>query len=157
MMGGRSEVCALLFGVCLAVLAGCSGPVVKPQAQVDPALAATLAEQGRQALEQGNAGAAKRAWRQAVDLNPADPVVVNNLALLLVEDRSFEEATSLLERGLEHSPRVAELHYNLGVIAELYFLDLQKALVHYRRYRELSEAEDQAVAGWIADLERRLD
>ncbi len=157
MMGGRSEVCALLFGVCLAVLAGCSGPVVKPQAQVDPALAATLAEQGRQALEQGNAGAARRAWRQAVDLNPADPVVVNNLALLLVEDRSFEDASLLLERGLEHSPRVAELHYNLGVIAELYFLDLQKALVHYRRYRELSEAEDQAVAGWIADLERRLD
>lgn len=156
-MGSRIKVCALLFGVCLAMLAGCSGPAVKPQAQVDPALAATLTAQGRQALEQGNAGAAKRAWRQAVDLNPADPVVVNNLALLLVEDRSFAEAISLLERGLELSPKVAELHYNLGVIAELYLLDLQKALVHYQRYRELSEAEDQTVAGWIADLERRLD
>lgn len=157
MMGSRNEVHALLFGVCLAMFAGCSGPAVKPEAHVDPALAATLAEQGRQALEQGNAVAAKRAWRQAVELNPADPVVVNNLALLLVEDRSFVEATSLLARGLEHSPRVAELHYNLGVIAELYLLDLQKALAHYQRYREFSEAEDQAVAGWIADLERRLD
>ena len=54
MMGSRNELCALLFGVCLTMLAGCSGPVVKPQAQVDPALAATLVEQGRQALEQGN-------------------------------------------------------------------------------------------------------
>jgi len=131
--------------------------VVRTEARVDAALAAALGGQGRQALAQGHAGAVKRGWRQAVELKPADPVVVDKLALLLVEDRSFVEATSLLERGLEHSPRVAELHYNLGVIAELYLLDLQKALAHYQRYRDLSNAEDQAVAGWIADLERRLD
>jgi len=42
------------------------------------------------------------------------------------------------------------------VIAELYLLDLQTALEHYNRYRQLTDKEDQQVAGWIADLERRL-
>ena len=31
------------------------------------------------------------------------------------------------------------------------------ALTHYNRYRKLTQSDDQEVAGWIADLERRLE
>ncbi len=69
----------------------------------------------------------------------------------------FAEAVAVLENGLRHSPNTAELHYNLAVISELYLLDLDAALTHYRRYRDLADPEGKLVAGWIADLERRLD
>lgn len=85
-----------------------------------------------------------------------DVVQINNQALSLKEQSRFREAATLLRSGIESAPETPELHYNLAVISELYLLDLEAALVHYRRYRELSGSEDKRVAGWIADLERRL-
>ena len=90
-------------------------------------------------------------------MNPGNALTANNLALLLREQGRFEEAVTVLETGLSHSPVTAELHYNLAVISELYLLDLDGALAHYRRYRELAGTEEKRVAGWIADLERRLN
>lgn len=101
------------------------------------------------------------AYRKAFDLNPNDAASANNLALLLREQGEFRQAVELLQEGLRYSPNTADLHYNLAVIAELYLLDLELALTHYRRFRELTEQsgepEGREVAGWIADLERRLD
>lgn len=111
------------------------------------------------ARQQSDQGQAIAAYRSAFKLDPDDAVSANNLALLLREQGKFREAVTLLQEGIEYSPETADLHYNLAVIAELYLLDLELALTHYRRFRELTEAEQegQLVAGWIADLERRLD
>ncbi len=157
MMPDYSKARSFLMCAVLVLMVGCAGPAVKAPPAVDPQQVRALAEQGRHAHEQGQRQAAKTAWRQAVALDPGASVVVNNLALLLVEDRDFAEAVSLLELGLAHSPDTSELHYNLAVISELYLLDLEKALAHYQRYRALSETDDATVSGWIADLERRLD
>ncbi|TYC62688.1 hypothetical protein FMN52_02710 [Marinobacter sp. BW6] len=150
----------LLWALLLVFLAGCAGQEVRqPEApvQTDPELAANYEKEGRAAFEEGRKGAAVKAWRKAVELDPTNAVTVNNLALVLKDQYRFAEAAKLLETGISHSPEVAELHFNLAVIAELYLLDLEIALEHYHRYRELTEEDDQQVAGWIADLERRLE
>lgn len=144
----------------LVFLAGCAGQEVRPPEEPvksDPELAANYAKEGRKAFEEGRKGAAVKAWQKAVALDPTNAVIVNNLALVLKDQYRFAEAVRLLETGIAHSPEVAELHFNLAVIAELYLLDLETALMHYNRYRELAKAEDREVAGWIADLERRLE
>ena len=144
----------------LLVLVGCAGQEIRqPEESVktDPNLAAKFEKEGRTAFEEGRKGTAVKAWKKAVELDPTNAVTVNNLALVLKDQHRFAEAVKLLEAGLVHSPDVAELHFNLAVIAELYLLDLETALVHYSRYRELTEEDDQQVAGWIADLERRLE
>ena len=153
------RLCRLLGLLGALWLAGCAGPAVEQQAEepeTNPALAAEYARRAMSAWEQGDRGAAVEAWRQAVALNPEDPVAVNNLALALKEQNRFAEAADLLEQGVTRSPRVAELHYNLAVISELYLLDLDKALTHYRAYQDLAGEENSEVDGWIADLERRL-
>jgi Flp pilus assembly protein TadD len=158
-------------------------PLTQPQEQLlDQALAASRSEQWNEAertlrqlvterpdhpvphsrlgwvlQQQGDRSGAMAHYRQAIDLDPSDAMTVNNLALMLMEDKQFGEAATLLRNGLEYAPNVPELHYNLGVVSELYLLDLKSALRHYRRYRDLSEDADKAVDGWIADLERRLD
>ncbi|MGF2734964.1 tetratricopeptide repeat protein [Marinobacter sp. DUT-1] len=140
-------------------LSGCAGPAVEQQAaepEINPVLAAEHARRAMNAWEQGDRGAAVEAWRQALALNPEDPVAVNNLALALKEQHRFAEAAELLVRGVASSPGVAQLHYNLAVISELYLLELDKALTHYRAYQDLAGEEDAEVDGWIADLERRL-
>jgi Flp pilus assembly protein TadD len=144
----------------LVFLSGCAGQEVRQQEQpvtADPELAANFEKEGRKAFEEGRKGAAVQAWQKALELDPTNAVTVNNLALVLKDQYRFAEAARLLEAGINQSPNVAELHFNLAVIAELYLLDLETALVHYNLYRELIEEDDQQVAGWIADLERRLE
>ncbi|MFP3978324.1 MULTISPECIES: hypothetical protein [Marinobacter] len=143
---------ALLFGCAVKPSESESKPPV-----LYPQQAEIHVQQGSVAYENGDVPAAIESWNLAVELNPADAVTVNNLALLLKQDNRFNEAAELLEKGLDLSPEVAELHYNLAIISELYLLDLDRALVHYQRYQRLSESEDKKVTGWIADLERRLD
>ncbi|WP_372965533.1 tetratricopeptide repeat protein [Marinobacter sp.] len=122
-----------------------------------PEQAAIWSRKGKTAHEQGDIEGAIQAWQQAVELNPADSVTVNNLALVLKGQHRFHEAADLLEKGVKASPSTSELHYNLAVISELYLLDLEKALMHYKRYQSLAIDEDKSVTGWIADLERRLE
>lgn len=149
---------SLLLMVCLVVLvAGCAskpspGPVVDNGAE-----AGELARQAWQLQQQGNTKEALVQYRRAFSLDPGNAMTANNLALLLREQGHFREAVAMLRKGLEHSPETAELHYNLAVISELYLLDLGTALHHYRRYRDLADTEGKQVAGWIADLERRVE
>lgn len=152
---------ALIISVIAGLTACAAGPGKAPeQAAVQPVhspeQAKEWARNGVNAHENGDIPEAIKAWQTAVALDPTDATTVNNLALLLKQQNRFREAAQLLEQGVAESPKVAELHYNLAVISELYLLDLDKALAHYQRYRALTGEDDKLVAGWIADLERRL-
>ncbi|GGC72599.1 tetratricopeptide repeat protein [Marinobacter halophilus] len=154
--------CTLLVAA-LAGLTACasapSGPTLAEkslQPVYAPEQARAWWQTGLQAHQQGDVHAAIKAWQRSVALDPTHATTVNNLALLLKKQNRFVEAASLLEQGLDAAPAVAELHYNLAVISELYLLDLEKALTHYQHYRALAGEDDKLVAGWIADLERRL-
>lgn len=147
----------LLIVFCAALVSGCAS-TPEPEPAVDrSAEAGELARQAWHAQQEGKLDEALAHYRQAFSLDPRNAMTANNLALLLREQGRFDEAVKTLREGLEHSPDTAELHYNLAVISELYLLDLATALRHYRRYRELADTEGKQVAGWIADLERRVE
>ena len=149
---------SLLLTVWLVVfVTGCATTPEPQPVEDNSAEASELARQGWQAQQQGDTELALEQYRQAFSLDPRNALTANNLALLLRKQGRFAEAVSILKKGLEHSPDTEELHYNLAVISELYLLDLDTALHHYRRYRELSNTEGKQVAGWIADLERRVE
>ncbi|KPQ01402.1 tetratricopeptide repeat protein [Marinobacter sp. HL-58] len=160
----REMARSLVVMTCLvALIAGCaSKPEPEPEPVVDQsAEAGKLARQAWEAQQQGNTDQALDHYREAFRLAPDNAMTANNMALLLQDQGRFRDAVALLREGLEHSPDTADLHYNLAVISELYLLDLDTALHHYRRYRELADSgsntEAKKVAGWIADLERRVE
>lgn len=96
-------------------------------------------------------------YQQALAQTPSDAMAINNLALLQQKQGRFQQASEVLRNGLEYAQDNPELHYNLGVLSELYLLDLKAALAQYKRYRDLSGKDDHRVDGWIVDLERRLN
>lgn len=122
-----------------------------------PDAAEVTARLGWVAQQLGNINDARALYREAIQQDPGEVMAVNNLALLLQEDGAFREAQLLLQKGLEVSGNSPELHYNLATLSEIYLLDLEAALRHYRRYQELAKSDDNEVAGWIRDLERRVD
>lgn len=105
----------------------------------------------------GNEEAAKTHFSKALQASPGHAVAANNLALMKQKAGDFREARQLLEQAIERNPKADKLHYNLAVLCELYLMDLDKALTHYRRYQSLQSEPDPKVAGWITDLERRTN
>lgn len=162
---GRPWLGALVLG--LGMLSGCaqqpsvvtpapSVPVAKPastQSTQDVTAQVSLA---RSLESQGQIEQAEAQYRQILVVSPGHAKASNGLALLLQARGQFREAAKVLESGLRAHTGEAVLHYNLGVLNELYLLDLQTALEHYKAYQRQQEPADEQVAAWIVDIERRL-
>jgi len=98
-------------------------------------------------IDTGNASTAETASREVSALNRE--------AVALREQGRFAAAEQTYLAALSEAPDAPAIHYNIGILYDLYLGIPGKALYHYERYRELSGDGDRRVAGWIADLQRR--
>lgn len=70
------------------------------------------------------------------------------------EQGRFSDAARMYLDGLARDPDNEQLHFNLGILYDLYLVDPEKALEHYHAYQRLQAKPDLKVAGWIALIER---
>jgi len=131
--------------------------LLAPVASAHPDHPDVLAAQGTAARINGRHAEAGQHLRRALELQPDNARAANDLALLLMDEGSFADAEKHLRQGLGYHPDHALLHYNLAILYEQYLLDLPAALRHYQRYQSLNGEEDDQVAMWIVDLERRVN
>jgi Flp pilus assembly protein TadD len=66
----------------------------------------------------------------------------------------FRDAEGSYERAISVDPNYAPAYRDLGVVADLYLGDPQRALTAFERYKELT-GEDKVVDNWIAELRVR--
>ena len=99
---------------------------------------------------------AQQAFNKAVAINPENAAAYNHLAIAQREDGLFNEAEQSYLKAIEQQPDFANAHLNLGILYDIYLLQLDKALQHYERYQSLQETEDATVKNWIIGLKRRL-
>ena len=83
-------------------------------------------------------------------------MALNHIGILERRKGNFENALQAYQRAIEIDAKYARVHLNLGILFDLYLQDLEKALQHYRLYQTLTNDENEQVAGWIVDIERRL-
>ncbi|MEM0954471.1 MAG: tetratricopeptide repeat protein [Pseudomonadota bacterium] len=98
---------------------------------------------------------AERYYQAALEVNSSNLEAYNHYALFLREAGRFPEAETVYLEALGVWPDHAETHRNLGVLYDLYYGNVERALVHYYRYQTLTGGESRQVASWIVDLERR--
>ena len=69
----------------------------------------------------------------------------------------YRDAERLCRDGLDHDPKNALLHYNLGVLYDDYLGDPRAAAVHYRKYLDLSpDAPDASIVrSWLVELDMK--
>lgn len=121
-----------------------------------PQLSGPMVNQGLIYQRQKKYPESETALRQALEINARNPYAHNALGLTLREQGKFDEARQHYQTAVTLDPKYARAHFNLGVLAELYLQDLSLALKHFRAYQGLQRQQDQTVANWIADLERRV-
>jgi len=99
---------------------------------------------------------AERAFRQALARDSDDAVAHNHIGIIERRKGNFDNALKAYQRAIEIDAKYARAHLNLGILFDLYLQDLEKALQQYRLYQALISDENEQVAGWILDIERRL-
>jgi peptidoglycan/xylan/chitin deacetylase (PgdA/CDA1 family)/uncharacterized caspase-like protein len=121
----------------LSQVRGAAAPAVtrgvpKPKS----AQAYDLDRQARELYREKKYDQAVEKSKQALDLKPGDPVLLNNLGFLYYSMGRYDDALTYLERTLQADPKRKEAH---GNIAELYLRlgRKQEAKEHYQRYLEL--------------------
>ena len=72
-------------------------------------------EQGREYAEQGELDKAIAEFEQAIELNPNDAVVYNDLAAAYYQQGRIDEAITTWEEAISIDPELADAHYNLGL------------------------------------------
>lgn len=100
---------------------------------------------------------AEQAFQRAIENDSEDAVAHNHLGILLRRKGEFQNALQAYQKAIEIDEKYARAHLNLGILFDLYLQDLEKALQHYRKYQELTSDDNAQVAGWIVDIERRLN
>jgi tetratricopeptide (TPR) repeat protein len=121
----------------------------------EPALAGPHANLGILYARTNRAAQAIESLQRAIRLNPERAAYYNELGLVYRHEGKFDQARESYAQALQADPDYANAHLNLGILYDLYLQDLDKAMQHYRRYRELTPGESARVGKWIVDLEQR--
>jgi Flp pilus assembly protein TadD len=92
---------------------------------------------------------------QAVQLNPQQPVFLNQLGIAYRLQGQFAKARAAYEKAIELDPGYSAPYLNLGILFDLYFWDSKRALELYDQYLALTPGGDDKVVKWVADIKNR--
>ena len=118
--------------------------------------AALAVLRGKTHLQQGDVGAAIKAFESAGAQNPSDPDPLLGLAIAALRVLDIERAVNLIEQAKERYPNAAEVWY-INAEIERQGKNPEAALEHYSRTLELDPDHRQAIGARAAtylDLHR---
>lgn len=120
-----------------------------------PAFSGPALNQALIRLKQQKPAEALLLLKKATGINEKNPYAWNLTGFTEKQLGHFKSAREAYEKALALSPNYGKAHFNLGVLADLYLLDLPLALQHYEAYQALQSQPDSTVAKWIIDLQKR--
>lgn len=107
-------------------------------------------------LKTNDIAQAKQSATNALQLEPQSATLENLLGLIDVEDGAYKTAEKHYSRALELNPNLANAHYNLALLNDIYYQNVAKAIQHYERYLALINNADPDTEAWVAELKRKL-
>lgn len=124
------------------VWAGCTFAAIS----VQPQSAASLINQGRQALRSQELGSAEAIFREATGRDPTSVEAHFYLGVVLSQQGKLEDAIQAYRAALRLEPNLAEAHWNLGLIYA-HLKRFNEAIAEFQRFIELNpNAPDAAQA-----------
>ena len=99
---------------------------------------------------------ANAAVKMALKKDSGSPEALNMQGLLQRQAGELKAAQKSYKKALSIYPDYPEAHLNLAMLCDIYLVDWGCAKVHYGEYQKLRGSKDKQVAGWVADLNRRM-
>jgi tetratricopeptide (TPR) repeat protein len=106
--------------------------------------------------ERGAAAMADLAAMQAaLERQPAQPALLNQLGIAQRQQGQFAAARAAYEKAIALDPAAVEPQLNLGILLDVYLGDAARAQALYQRCRELSPADATVLDKWLAEIQTR--
>ena len=104
----------------------------------------------------GDSDNAITALEQAIQLDPANAIAHNQLGIAYRQAGDLVRAEQQYEESLGADSRLADAHWNLAMLYELYLHEPARALHHYEEYQQLTGSDDQRLSISIAGLKEQV-
>jgi tetratricopeptide (TPR) repeat protein len=95
------------------------------------------------------------AMQAALERQPAQPALLNQLGIAQRQQGQFLAARTAYEQAIALDPAALEPQLNLGILLDVYLGDTAQAQVLYQRCKELSPADATVLDKWLAELKTR--
>lgn len=92
----------------------------------------------------------------ALAKNPNMPQALNIAGKLALRDGQLEQAKGYYQAAIQAKQDYALAHYNLALLYDVYYQDINNAVPHYELYLQYSEQEDEATARWLKGLKSTI-
>lgn len=122
-----------------------------------PELAGPHANLAIIALKNNNPERALELVKIALNKNPRFAQALNLLAYLEQISGKILAAEKHYKEAIENKNDYAIAHYNLALLYDVYFQDIEKAIPHYEKYMKLINNEDKNTADWLEQIKREID
>jgi len=128
----------------------------KKVARMEPKLAAPYINIAIAYRRLGDLKNANESVQTALKKDSRSPEALNIQGLLQRVSGNLKGAQKSYEKALSIYPNYAEAHLNLAMLCDIYLVDWSCAKAHYGQYQKIQGKKDKQVAGWVADLDRRM-
>jgi tetratricopeptide (TPR) repeat protein len=107
-------------------------------------------------LRKGDIPQARQSANNALQLEPQSAPLENLSGLISLEEGAYKAAEQHYARALQLNPNLANAHYNLALLNDIYYQNIAKAIQHYERYLALINNADPDTEAWVEELKRNL-
>ena len=102
-----------------------------------------------------NLGLARRAYREAVRVDPQYKQAYNNLGILDMQAGNIDDAIENFKRVIAIDNDYPNAHLNLGILYEEYKRNKMEAYAHYKEYVRLGGRRSDEVRKWMEQLQSK--
>lgn len=95
---------------------------------------------------------AQASAQKAIALKSDYAEAYNLLAMAEVQLGDINIAKQHYTDALNYRPDYSTAHYNLALLYDIYYQDIDNAILHYIKYLELTQHKDQATKSWLDQL-----
>ena len=131
-------------------------PLLEQLVATEPVLAAPAVNLGMLHARESRWPEAEAALSEGIRRYPQNAVALNELAAVHRENGRFQDAETAYRQALIVEPDHARTHRNIAVLLDLYLRRPAEALQHFEAYQSKAGIADRQIAGWIAELRRRV-
>lgn len=107
-------------------------------------------------IKKNRLDSAQQNLTKALEKNPQMPQIFNALGFVEVSRGNINKAVGHYQRAITLKQDYAIAHYNFALLHDIYLQDIKTAVLHYKRYLELTNYQDKKTADWVLELERVL-